>query len=182
MSEITINGEPVPEMAGNAPVRWEDKPNRHAYCDAEIRRLRGALECAGANPAAVPVPLDDLAAAGLLAERAQDALAQLQAENEHLKSALARDNEGVRLWMLDCARLVNRHRERGDRAEAALAGAAKAERERIRGLFDEWITLAMSEPNSHPPEAWKIAFADLIGDEPQFPLARPGVVEGDGNG
>lgn len=41
-----------------------------------------------------------------------------------------------------------------------------AERERIKGLFDEWITLIMSEPNSHPPEAWIAGFADLIGDKP----------------
>ena len=74
-----------------------------------------------ADADAAPVPAGELVAFGLAMERAQQALAALQAENEHLKSALAGDNEGVRLWMLDCARLVNRHRERGDTAEAKVA-------------------------------------------------------------
>lgn len=54
--------------------------------------------------------------------------------------------------------------------DAEVAEAVAAERERIRLLFDQWITIAMSEPNSHPPEAWKIAFADLISDDPQFAI------------
>lgn len=53
MTEIMISGEPAPVTAGNAPVRWKDRPNRHAYCDAEIARLRGALEHAEAVLAAV---------------------------------------------------------------------------------------------------------------------------------
>lgn len=56
------------------------------------------------------------------------------------------------------------------RLDAEVAKAVKAERDRIRGLFDTWITIAMSEPNSHPPEAWKAAFADLISDKPQFAI------------
>jgi hypothetical protein len=46
-----------------------------------------------------------------------------------------------------------------------------AERERIRALFDKWITIALAEPNAHSPEAWKVAFADLISDRPQFAIA-----------
>jgi hypothetical protein len=38
--DTTVNGEPVPETSGSTGVRWEDTPNRHAYCDSEIRRLR----------------------------------------------------------------------------------------------------------------------------------------------
>ena len=40
---------------------------------------------------------------------------------EHAKAALAGDNEGVRLWMLDCGELVARHRDRAETAEAKLA-------------------------------------------------------------
>ena len=36
---------------------------------------------------------------------------------EHAKAALARDNEGIRLWMLDCGELVAKHRARADAAE-----------------------------------------------------------------
>jgi anti-sigma factor RsiW len=41
--KITVNGEPVPVTTGSPGVRWEDTPNRHAYCDGEIRRLRSEL-------------------------------------------------------------------------------------------------------------------------------------------
>jgi hypothetical protein len=40
---------------------------------------------------------------------------------EHAKAALAGDNEGIRLWMLDCAELVDRARVRAGAAEAKLA-------------------------------------------------------------
>jgi len=40
---------------------------------------------------------------------------------EHAAAALAGDNEGVRLWMLDCGELVERHRARAAAAEAQLA-------------------------------------------------------------
>lgn len=49
---------------------------------------------------------------------------RLRTELEHAKSALAGDNEGIRLWMLDCGELVAKHRARADEAAAA-------ERERI---------------------------------------------------
>jgi hypothetical protein len=41
---------------------------------------------------------------------------------EHAQSALAGDNEGVRLWMLDCGELVAKHRARAEAAAAELAG------------------------------------------------------------
>jgi hypothetical protein len=68
----------------------------------------------------------------------------------------------------------------GMQAARDLDAAAKtAERARIKGLFDQWITITMSEPNSHPPEAWIAAFADLICDKPQFRLAdEPAAEEG----
>lgn len=45
-------------------------------------------------------------------------LAQLRAELEHAKAALAGDNEGIRLWMLDCTQLADKHRTRAEAAEA----------------------------------------------------------------
>jgi hypothetical protein len=47
---------------------------------------------------------------------------------EHARAALARDNEGIRLWMLDCGELVAKHRARADAAEAELAQATAATR------------------------------------------------------
>lgn len=43
---------------------------------------------------------------------------------EHAQAALAGDNEGVRLWMLDCGELVAKHRGRAEAAEAKLATLA----------------------------------------------------------
>ena len=57
------------------------------------------------------------------------------------------------------------------RLDALTPPVVAAERERIRALFDKWITVALAEPNGHPPEAWKVAFADLISDRPQFVIA-----------
>ena len=68
---------------------------------------------------------------------------------------------------------------RRDRMEDAARDVAAAERERIKGLFGEWITIAMSEPNSHPPEAWIAGFARLIGDKPQFKFADDDSVSAD---
>jgi hypothetical protein len=58
--------------------------------------------------------------------------------------------------------------------------AVNAERERIKGLFGTWIDIInpAGEPNSHPPEAWKTAFADLISDKPQFTLDAREALEG----
>lgn len=59
-----------------------------------------------------------------------------------------------------------------DRLENAARDVTVIERKRIKGLFDQWITITMSEPNAHPPEAWIAAFADLIRDKPQFKLSE----------
>jgi len=58
------------------------------------------------------------------ADRADAAVARAEAAEaqlEHAKAALADDNEGVRLWMLDCGELVAKHRARAVAAEAKLA-------------------------------------------------------------
>ena len=52
------------------------------------------------------------------------------------------------------------------RMQSILDMGAAAERERIRTLFGDWIEILMSEPNSHPPSAWKAAFDDLLNIEP----------------
>ena len=49
------------------------------------------------------------------------AVADIAARLEHAEAALAGDNEGVRLWMLDCGELVAKHRDRADSADARLA-------------------------------------------------------------
>lgn len=66
-------------------------------------------------------------------DRAEAAEAAL----EHAKAALAGDNEGVRLWMLDCGELVAKHRARAEAAEAKLAAlTAVILPERFRSLAD----------------------------------------------
>jgi hypothetical protein len=57
-------------------------------------------------------------------------VAQLRAEMEHLKDALAGQNDGVRLWMLDCGELAAKHRARASAAEAMLAV--------VRELAENW--------------------------------------------
>ena len=47
--------------------------------------------------------------------------AQLRQALKHAMAALAEDDEGVRLWMLDCGELVAKHRARADASEAQLA-------------------------------------------------------------
>lgn len=148
--------EPAKLRALLARVLAEFKPTGFGDCtarvgQAELIRLRKDAGLNGYEPAApdghapdnASVPADELIAFGAAMDEAQKALAALAGENEHLKTAL--DQE--------------------------VAQAVAGERERIKGLFDRWITIIMSEPNSHPPEAWKIAFADLVSDEPQFPIA-----------
>lgn len=49
---------------------------------------------------------------------------QLEVEIEHAKAALAGDNEGIRLWMLDCSNLVQKHRDRAVAAEVERDGLA----------------------------------------------------------
>ena len=47
-----------------------------------------------------------------------DETTQLRARLEHAEAALMGDNEGCRLWFLDCAELTAKHRARADAAEA----------------------------------------------------------------
>ena len=61
------------------------------------------------------------AAAGAVMLKAQAAvdyaeLVSLREQVAHLSAALAGDNEGVRLWMLDCGALVDKHRQERDAA------------------------------------------------------------------
>lgn len=45
------------------------------------------------------------------AEAADAQLAETRQQVDHLSAALAGDNEGARLWMMDCASLVGKHRD-----------------------------------------------------------------------
>lgn len=66
---------------------------------------------------------------------------------EHAQAALA-DNEGVRLWMLDCGELVARHRARGEAAERKLA-VIRAECEgRSAPVFADILAVIGSEEGS----------------------------------
>lgn len=61
---------------------------------------------------------------------AEAKLAEMRTELEHCKAALAGDNEGGRLWMIDCGLLVEKHRK-------AATEAAAAERERVAKLAEQ---------------------------------------------
>lgn len=67
---------------------------------------------------------------------------QMREALEHAKAALASDNEGVRLWMLDCGELVAKHRARAEATEATL--------ERVRKLAEDW---GWTSPDLRAPEA-----------------------------
>ena len=60
-------------------------------------------------------------------ETPEQRISELEAQLEHAKAALAGDNEGIRLWMLDCGALVEKHRKR---ANEALDADWQAEAER----------------------------------------------------
>jgi hypothetical protein len=87
----------------------------------------------------------------------------------HAMAALADDNEGVRLWMLDCGELVAKHRARAEAAEATLAG--------VRTKAGEWAALA-------PADDWGESMGDtaiadcgrailaITGSEEESALAR----------
>lgn len=53
-------------------------------------------------------------------------LADTQGERDHLAAALSGENEGVRLWMLDCGNLVDKHRKDAERLQAELDAARAA--------------------------------------------------------
>jgi hypothetical protein len=59
---------------------------------------------------------------------------------EHAEAALAGDNEGIRLWMLDCASLVQKHREHAVEASARL-GEQHARAEMAEERLAEIATL-----------------------------------------
>ena len=99
---------------------------------AEVTALRSALRDAAEAGPVVAAALDceslrELIMAAVMrkdgpspGERIADALWPLL---EHAQSALS-DNEGIRLWMLDCGELVAKHRARAEAAEAKLATLA----------------------------------------------------------
>lgn len=76
------------------------------------------------------LPPDAKAAWGRAAEAAYPVLAtqlaDTQGERDHLAAALSGENEGVRLWMLDCGNLVDKHRKDAERLQAELDAARAA--------------------------------------------------------
>lgn len=77
-----------------------------------------------------------LTLAMIAAREMSDEFASLRAERDHLSAALAGDNEGVRLWMLDCGNLADKHRQeaaslRGQLDRLRIAGTE------LRGELDD---------------------------------------------
>lgn len=96
--------------------------------------------------------------AGLIRQRdlAMTEAAKLRAELEHARSALAGDNEGVRLWMLDCAALTAKHRARADEAEGKLADIAT----RCRGLLEHAVAARVPRSQVHLSAVQLLAIID----------------------
>ena len=93
---------------------------------------RGRAEAAEAARDAAVTELDVLAdrlntviRAAVTAE-----LAEARAQIGHLSSALAGDNEGVRLWMSDCARFVDKHLQHAAEVSLKLG--------KVRELAESW--------------------------------------------
>lgn len=74
--------------------------------------------------------LDSCATQTFRAERAEDEATGLRTELEHAKAALAGDNEGIRLWMIDCGHLVEKHRDHAAEVSVKLG--------KIRELAASW--------------------------------------------
>lgn len=105
-AEISGAQETAAEQQQNAQY-WQERTEK---AEADLRNMTGSRN--GAN-----------AMMGVHKRRADNLRTQL----DHAKAALAGDNEGVRLWMLDCDARAERFRERADiwqtaaeRAEASL--------------------------------------------------------------
>lgn len=56
-------------------------------------------------------------------EQAEAELSEAREQIAHLSAALAGDNEGARLWMLDCGRLVSKHRDHATEVSLKLGEA-----------------------------------------------------------
>jgi hypothetical protein len=110
--------------------------------------LTAATQALAAEPG-----IGDTTAARLYAEKA------LSAAAPHILADFSKRTAGMAEALNNAAAIIE------DR-DRQLAAARAEERERIRTLFGDWIEILMSEPNSHPPSAWKAAFDDLLNIEP----------------
>lgn len=65
--------------------------------------------------------MDDRRLAGGFVDLVRPVIAHAVKRAELAEAALFGDNEGIRLWMLDCASLTEKHRKRAEQAEATIA-------------------------------------------------------------
>jgi hypothetical protein len=116
-------------------------PNGHRQSSRDM--VRAALE----------------AAAPLIAAAERARITELETQLAHARLALAADHEGIRLWMLDCAELAEKHRKRAD---AAWDAARRDERARIIQL----AVMTAENFGDDPGMAALRKFADLLDGAP----------------
>lgn len=98
-------------------------------------------------------------ALGLQGADPETEIADLRRRIHHVGAALCGENEGVRLWMLDCGNLVDKHRKDAEQFRRELADAqaeirqlreqlcsALAETRQLRELLDEIGVMAANAP------------------------------------
>lgn len=115
---MTEHSEMIPgEHTSRRPVVQQHAPT--AECDGFHGRCPAQAELAAADT------LDGLPWYALGLEGADPAteIADLRKRIHHMGAALSGENEGVRLWMLDCGNLVDQHRRDADAARSALQAA-----------------------------------------------------------
>lgn len=86
------------------------------------------------TPRLFAAAFDDAPPGGDAGGSAAAELAEARAQVGHLSAALAGDNEGVRLWMLDCGRLVGKHRDHAAEVSVRLGDA----REVVESFLDQY--------------------------------------------
>ena len=132
---------------------WMRPGNEGLFCPAAGQAVLDAMRGASTGEAA---------GWRLRAEAAEAQLMQLRDELGHAKSALAGDHEGIRLWMLDCGNLVDKHRKRAEHAEAASPGRMLREFHASQAVH---AGLMPSTPTTDIPDWVRDLRMDLLDEE-----------------
>lgn len=128
---VASAGVPVPDDSGRTLPSAPEKAQPHAatvtdqdvtaalLADVQFHKASRSLVWTSPSSEAVRAMLEAVTPRLVAAER--ERAERAEAKLEHAKAALAGDNEGIRLWMLDCNALAAKYWDRVQSAEAKLA-------------------------------------------------------------
>lgn len=171
---LGIAGDPA-VAADHALVATHEIAPRDAGAASELDAAQAAWTAYWDDPAEGEqhawdmLPPDAKAAWGRAAEAAYPVLAtqlaDTQGERDHLAAALSGENEGVRLWMLDCGNLVDKHRKDAERLQAELDGARAALKaaDARNGTLPKVHAHPQDEADAWLAETWENGDANAVG-------------------